>query len=205
MNFLILKRLWKVSSMMRPWFSTKFPFKWTFYRKLILKRCLDAKDWLYDKITIQHKVAFQMDFLRKVNSCFDAKFGSTMRSRFRKKFHLKLTFKNGLRLWQLKTSLIRFKNLKTLQAYSCRLYRKLEILILIRAYSLKSKECNLRMQKTSCFHCLFIFFKIILEMSWFLKNVLSLTNSSSSCKYFRKHGLFLLFILRSLQNQSSNR
>ena len=119
--------------------------------------------------------------------------------------NLKLTFKNGLQLWQLKTSLIRFKNLKTLQAYSCRLYRKLEILILIRAYSLKSKECNLRMQKTSCFHCLFIFFKIILEMSWFLKNVLSLTNSSSSCKYFRKHGLFLLFILRSLQNQSSNR
>ena len=131
MNFLILKRLWKVSSIMRRWFSTKFPFKWTFYGKLILKRCLNAKDWLYDKIAVQYKVAFQMDFLGKVNSCFDAKFGSTMRSRYRKKFNLKLTFKNGLQLWQLKTSFIRFKNLKTLQAYSCRLYRKLEILILI--------------------------------------------------------------------------
>ena len=61
MEFLILKGLRKVSSIMRPQFSTKFHFKWIFYGKLILKRCLDAEDWFHNKIAVQHKIPFRMN------------------------------------------------------------------------------------------------------------------------------------------------
>ena len=47
---------------MRSRFSTKFHFKWTFYRKLVLKRCLDAEGWFRDKAAVQAKILSQMDF-----------------------------------------------------------------------------------------------------------------------------------------------
>ena len=67
MDFLIPKKTRKASLIMRSRFSRKFHFKWTFYGKLILKKCLDAKDWFRDKAAVQHKIPFQMDFLQKVS------------------------------------------------------------------------------------------------------------------------------------------
>ena len=47
---------------MRSWLSTRFHFKWTFYRKLVRKRCLDVEDWFHDKAAVQAEIPFQMDF-----------------------------------------------------------------------------------------------------------------------------------------------
>ena len=52
----------QISSTMRPLFSTKFHFKWTSHGKLVLKRCLEAKDRFRDKGGFQDKILFQMDF-----------------------------------------------------------------------------------------------------------------------------------------------
>ena len=59
-----LKGSQKVSSVIRPWFSVKFLFEWTFYGKLVFKRCLDVEDWFRDKVAVQNKIPFQMNFLR---------------------------------------------------------------------------------------------------------------------------------------------
>ena len=67
MDFLIPKKTRKASLIMRSRFSRKFHFKWTFYGKLILKKCLEAKDWFRDKAAVQHKIPFQMEFLQKVS------------------------------------------------------------------------------------------------------------------------------------------
>ena len=94
MDFLIFKRSREVSFIIRMRFSTKLHFKLTFYGKLILKICLDAKDWFPDKAVVQHKNPFQIDFLWKVNPYLDVKIGSTIESRFKTKLHFKWTFRN---------------------------------------------------------------------------------------------------------------
>ena len=67
----------------------KFHIEWTFYGKLVFKRCLDVEDWFRDKVAVQYRIPFQMDLLQKVNLYQDAKFSSKIRSRFRTKFHFK--------------------------------------------------------------------------------------------------------------------
>ena len=123
-----------------------------------------------------------MDFLRKVNSCLDVKIGSTLRLRFSTKFHFKWTFKNGLQLWQLKTNLMRFKSLKTLQPCKCRLYHKLKISTILCVYFPKSKKYNLRMHKFLLF---FIFFNFMI-----LTKYVVLPYSLSACKDFYNYCLF---------------
>ena len=80
-----------------------------------------------------------------------------IKPQFRPKFHFSWTFKNGVQLLQLKTNLICFKNLKTLPAYSCRFYRRLQIRTILYVYSLKNKEYNLHMHEKLMFPLFFIF------------------------------------------------
>ena len=54
----------KIISIIKSRFSTKLHFKWTFYGKLALKRCLDAKDWFRDKALVEAKIAFRMYLLK---------------------------------------------------------------------------------------------------------------------------------------------
>ena len=50
---------------MRPRFSTQFDFEWTFYGKLVFKRCLDVQDWFRDKVAFQYKIPFLVPLLRR--------------------------------------------------------------------------------------------------------------------------------------------
>ena len=40
-----------------------------FLREANFKRCFDVEDWFHNEVAVQHKIPFQMDFLRKFNSC----------------------------------------------------------------------------------------------------------------------------------------
>ena len=138
MDVLILKESHKASSIMRQWSRTKFIFEWNFYRKLILKRCLNAKDWFRDKAVVQHKILFRMDFLLKVNSCPDAIFVSTVILRFRTKSRFKWTFKNGFNFdmlyYKIKVSAVYAYSLKTKNTI-CACTKRLMLLIFFKKIS----------------------------------------------------------------------
>ena len=77
---------------------------------------------------------------------------------------------------------MRFKSLKTLQPYKCRLYHKLKISTILCVYFPKSKKYNLRMHKILLF---FIFFNFMI-----LTKYVVLPYSLSVCKDFYNYCLF---------------